>query len=529
MEALSELLQPQLQASPALRKVLRLVGELLIAEANRAEQSLSGPETGSALAVDNSVELKKAALPPTPREHVETVPLQIGDAAMPVVVTGSMDEIKRARLAASESSTRRAEVDGSRESFLDLAEIDLAQMERRCRLKAESCRSFAELRQAGLRTPEYQSGLQRRTELIELAKTMQPCFLWVYIPGASNPDDESLETIAGCYEALADAAALIRRLCDPESKARREQMESAMSLMAEANSALRVALESTWLTKPDIDQDQAHLWLRRETQEQRVFIARHMKVDDPADPYQHHDVRQRTAALVAELDAAAARAREISKLEKLIQYHAKMINGKGVSDHDLRKIGDAATALVLEGVAPTDRRWANLLPISALEVLASRDDLPSALRSAVLAIQSRREANEQVAERSTQETRKSYSAQVAQVRLLLEGKSLVMIGGEPYPEAMGRIAEAFGLEEVLWPEITEHGTSEPMRGPIFRPGVAMVCVLVKLAGHLHAANAREFARSADKPCLMLTGGYNPEQIAQAALDQASQRLANNDE
>lgn len=52
----------------------------------------------------------------------------------------------------------------------------------------------------------------------------------------------------------------------------------------------------------------------------------------------------------------------------------------------------------------------------------------------------------------------------------------------------------------------------------------MVVVIIKLTGHLHAEEAREYAEAAGKPCVLLSGGYNPEQVAMAILAQVSERL-----
>jgi hypothetical protein len=51
-----------------------------------------------------------------------------------------------------------------------------------------------------------------------------------------------------------------------------------------------------------------------------------------------------------------------------------------------------------------------------------------------------------------------------------------------------------------------------------------VLVLIKLTGHLHADEAQRYARAAGKPCVYLPAGYNPEQVAEALVQQAGERL-----
>ena len=47
---------------------------------------------------------------------------------------------------------------------------------------------------------------------------------------------------------------------------------------------------------------------------------------------------------------------------------------------------------------------------------------------------------------------------------------------------------------------------------------------VKLAGHLHTKEARDYAVDAGKPSVLLTGGYNPERVASEIMDQVANRL-----
>jgi hypothetical protein len=117
------------------------------------------------------------------------------------------------------------------------------------------------------------------------------------------------------------------------------------------------------------------------------------------------------------------------------------------------------------------------------------------------------------------------SERVAEVRGMLAGRRVVVIGGEARPEAVARIEEAFALAACDWVRLNEHGSGRAMAAPIAQPDTALVLVLIKLTGHLHADEAREYARAAGKPLVVLKAGYNPEQIAQAVLEQAALALA----
>jgi AmiR/NasT family two-component response regulator len=128
-------------------------------------------------------------------------------------------------------------------------------------------------------------------------------------------------------------------------------------------------------------------------------------------------------------------------------------------------------------------------------------------------------------DRGAESSQRRWSERVARARRLLEGRRLVVVGGEQRADASDRLTEAFGLSGVSWVELTEHGSGAAMRAPIAQPDTALVLVLVKLAGHLHVDDARRYAKAAGKPVVMLTAGYNPERVALAVLSQASAQLA----
>ena len=100
----------------------------------------------------------------------------------------------------------------------------------------------------------------------------------------------------------------------------------------------------------------------------------------------------------------------------------------------------------------------------------------------------------------------------------------MIIGGEPRQEAIDRISDAFLPSGVEWVQLSEHGSGDPMRAPIARQDTRLVLVLIKLTGHLHAEEARSYARQAGKSLVFLPAGYNPEQIAEQVLEQAHQKL-----
>jgi hypothetical protein len=508
LSALRQALRPYLHRSDATRRLASVVGRWLIAESEGASPAVpldpAGPIAAATPAPPPATAPPRAVvIAPARTGPLAIVPLRLGDTTITVPVRGAASDITRAV-----ESAERAE----RPDLPRPLPPDLALIRTRARLKAESCRVFIE-RRAAAGDPEREPPLVSRVaEMITEAKALPGCFLWVFFREKPQPADDGLRRIAECYDALADAAELVSELQSTDQSA---PTAESFRLLAEASSALRVALEKTWLTSPDADQDQAHAWLRAETDERGIFVPRHMRLDDPAEPSQAADLRRRVAAVLEQHRARQSAQKQAGKLLNQARYHAHQIVEKPPeeSGHDWSKLSAAITALAAAGIQPEDQRV-----LDAVASLRGREpaDADPLLRRA-LAPPPPEEPDEPMPERG-------WSERVAEVRGMLAGRRVVVIGGEARPEAVARIEEAFGLAGCDWVRLNEHGSGRAMAAPIAQPDTALVLVLIKLTGHLHADEAREYARSAGKPLVILKAGYNPEQIAQAVLDQAALSL-----
>lgn len=537
VDALSRLLQPQLARSPELRDVVAALGDWLIQEARRAGASAPASAQPPAAQVAQSTSQESAGLsaaaatpsrvigPPTPiRGPVQvvssaTVPLKIGDTLVHVPVEGTTQEIGRARQSALETLAR-AEAPPT----ADRTPIDLALMVKRSKLKAESCRLYIQRRAVASIVDDAE--LKRQMdEQIATAKATPNCFLWVFWRERAQPDDASLRKIALCYDALAAAADLVRRRDELYSGRRSDDEPVLLGLLAEASSALRIALKDSWLSDDDRDQADSHVWLRQETAQRRIFISRYMAIDDPADPFAAQTVIDRAAEARTRLEDQAGRVKSIKNLLGQVRYHAnQIVKAGGVEcEPHWRKITVAIKSLSDLGVPATDDRISEHLGAQAAGMIAQetpqdlRDQLGTAINAA-LTDDRDDESDEDVEQRAPSE-------RVLKVRSWLRGRRLVLIGGEPRPRAIQKLIDAFELADVDWVFLTEHGSGAPMRGPIERPDTAGVVVIIKLTGHLHADDAREYAARADKPLVLLKSGYNAEQIAHAFVEQVSDRFA----
>lgn len=504
--AIETLIEQWLKAHPESRVHIATIADRIGDLARRTEVQ---PERPGETPLPEPAEAPRPPIAPSPvpapvdipRQSSGYVPLKLGGGRpIHIRTEGTSDEIAAARLSAMEQESASARPAQEPPS--------LPLIQRRCSLKAQSCRFVIERRGApGERLAELN---ERVKALLTSAKATPNCFLWVLFPGPAQPGDEPLAVIASCYENLARAAALADRLGPTGEPADRRD---ALGLLAAAQSALRVALEQTWLTKPDRDQDDAYAYLSEATRSERIFLDRHMKRDDPADPADAASLAARIASLESHLQAAQDRRRRATTLVNAVRHHARIIadDPGGDHSHDWEKIGaklselDGTDSLGDSRLPDLLRPIAHCVPPHAAHVVSRvLGDDPAPADDA---------------------RPREYSPGVARVREFLRGGRVVLVGGERRDEAERRIRDAFDLAGLDWISLPEHSTAAPLEAPIRRADTRLVLVMIKLAGHHHIDAAAEVCARHAKPLVRLPAGYNPEQIAAQVLEQASERLA----
>jgi hypothetical protein len=517
--------------SPAVRALARELAVLVLEEADRlderaAEHDSSGAvETAGVLAPDDT------GLPPetTAASDSEAQPEALSRAVKPqqggMVEAAGGDGKEHAAETAGPADLAGAAIPASEPSTVATStlfphdEIALPLIAQRSRLKADACRLFVQ-RRAASGNPAAEASVQASMDqMIARAKSLPSCFLWVFWRGKEPPDDGQLEVIAQNYEALAESADLCDAIVRSSEGVEQSDVAKAFQMMAEASSALRQALRPAWLTEPDVDQNEAHKWLRQETQGRRIFIQRYMKVTDPADPRRAGTLREEIRRLRAGIEQRKVTVARVDELLKKVRYHVlRLVNGSG-DDHDCGRVNDGVEALLEHGIEPDDPRLRDALAGLTVESFPVETPPGAGVRAVFAARQgSLRSAVSQ------EQREPRWSARVLEARDLLKGSSIVVVGGDRRPEAVDRMQEAFGLNKVEWISLTEHGSAEPLRAPILRPDTRLVIVLARLTGHHHADEARDYARKADVPVVTMPGGYNPEQVAEQVLQQAGDRL-----
>ncbi|KQR10912.1 hypothetical protein ASF71_20705 [Deinococcus sp. Leaf326] len=111
---------------------------------------------------------------------------------------------------------------------------------------------------------------------------------------------------------------------------------------------------------------------------------------------------------------------------------------------------------------------------------------------------------------------------VQEVRGILQGRHIVLIGGVPDAAHRQAIMTSLGLAELDWIAADEyaHGTHAHAR---LTEQTALVVIAIRWMGHAHSA-LREVARAKGIPYVMHPGGLNPNSLAWQILQQTSRQL-----
>lgn len=397
--------------------------------------------------------------------------------------------------------------------------IDIPALIDRLWFKAKAARWAAERKRLLASHADYRLEIVPHDQDFRTKAKAKECSLWMLDSlGGQTTDSNGFEMIAACYETLAEAVAVARFFLERDT-AQTHEVERSLGLLAEAQSALRVATaESAGYT--DNDQKLIYRTLREVADERRIFLSAGMKLNNPVDPSEW-------AALAGEVHALHQKFIEREQAER---KKTKLLN----------KLNHKASEL-LSAVEPEADAWKGMIPVVeelvSLGVQPSRIEIREALLPIAHQLPAQTEASKafglvlQAMERyraksttaMTVSKVDSPSEEVRKVARLLAGKSLVIIGADRRPDAIKSIEKAFGLRSVEWIATSEHDSYRNFESYIARSNVAVVLLLIRWASHSFGEVASLCSRHGT-PLVRLPGGYNPNQIAAAILSQVSDRL-----
>ena len=235
---------------------------------------------------------------------------------------------------------------------------------------------------------------------------------------APTPYDLGLwEDVAGCFDVVAMVISLLRQVVVDVEK-NRGLFEQILDLAAEAQSALRMAVQAVD-AKPDNDQDKVFNWLRHTATEHQIFIRRFLRLDDPADPTNWHDLQERISDVDAQMEAIRKQEKQKANLLGKGKYHARRIlEGHGSAD-DWQKVVAAVDSLVNDGIPPSNSDIRDML-VPIIDDMPDEMEVPPGFQRVLGEID--RYLASQVP--PSPETVKEVSAEVQEVAKLLENRGL---------------------------------------------------------------------------------------------------------
>jgi hypothetical protein len=393
---------------------------------------------------------------------------------------------------------------------------DLVQLETRCRRKCDAASWAAErLRRAREGNVFQVENAPTDPMTVEWADRLTDSFYWLQSSPDSSPADISLlDNVGGCFEAVAEALTLVRTTLE-EHPGNQKVLERPLLLVAEAQSALRGAVQRLGATT-DSDQLEVFEWLKVIAARHHVYIKRFMRAEELADPAGWYE-------LLGRIESAAATSKQYrlppSQVDR-IRERLERVQGNKNCDENWLPLINVVDEIVAEGVPPSNREIRELL-LPLIDDLPAREDFPNGFRLVL------REIDRFLAARSAplrSTVAHEPSAEVKQAARLLDGKSIVLIGGNRRREAQESMRRALGLKDLVWIETKEHQAVDAFEPLIERADVALVLLAIRWSSHAFG-DVKQICDRHGKLLVRLPGGYNPNQVAAQILSQTSAQLS----
>ena len=366
-----------LRLAEATRPVEEPAGRPAGAEAQAQARPASAPDDPERTAAADAEPLQARADPPPP---LATKLLRLGSASMELEVPGSPESTAPAAPARGNAGGPMVPTrDHSSPATLPVGQdesLTLSIVAKRCRLKAEACRWIVS---GGRELLQARPPSMREEDLVRRARAFPRCFLWMLHEGARLTSDRGLERIAACYENAGAAAELVSDILHDERRVD-DLLPDAMRLLAEAQSALRVALAAAAIDREE-DQYAAFRWLRERAERHRIYVERHMRLDDPADPEASDDLEQRLERFRDGFEGWQRCEAERRKLLGKVRYHCKRLaGGDAVDPAEEWRTVLATVASLVEGGLPTSDVGLRDLLLPVMDRLPEEVEPPPAAR-----------------------------------------------------------------------------------------------------------------------------------------------------
>jgi len=410
---------------------------------------------------------------------------------------------------------------------------DLRLVARRCELKAEAARWCAERVELIEDAADYATEVQPRDhEIIRRAKELGDCFLWMSHPSAPEPERTSQwNELGSSFEVAAEAIGLLEQV-QSSSDEHPDLFEQALELAAESQCALRDAVGNVGYNGYDDDQRRLFLWLRQTASEQSIYLSRFMRLSDHAEPSNSGDLSRRIREVGERLTCRGEMGEEVrASVDTLLTQVRRF---EQCPDEEVEEAWSdiAATTVKLVDEHGLEKDHVELRGMldPLLDDAPEMDGLPQTFEDVLDAIDTYEPDEAEEVPHNGQATSISGSAydpaiseNVARVRQMLQGCSVVLIGGDARPQSKGALEQAFGLKQLLWVPSKRQEPSGDFRSYIDGEDVAMVLMAARWSSY-SLVDVQQYCEEVDKPLVRLNRGYAPDLVAGEILNQVGDSL-----
>lgn len=343
-------------------------------------------------------------------------------------------------------------------------------------------------------------------ELVRIGQRMQ-----ADIPGLYDSPQ-----LSAAYDAVVQGIncvdAVVKDSRNPTEPAKNNaELSQALHMLAKLQSAMRAAASP----HEDDRQVSVYRWLFQTAKEQSIFINRHMKIDDPADPARFPEWVEQIKAVRRKLDAP----RRLAKLFHKIEHELKLsVVDPDAWDAVFRGIEDL---IGTEKLAPSHIQLRETL-------MPHLDHLPVDLTPPECVQQVLRAIDDYVCtleqrQADVETPQGQQNPEVEELAQWLQGRAVVLIGGEVDQHAKARLERTFGLSELIWLAAHHEHSVERFAAPVQRADVALVMVVIRWMSHGHG-DVIQYCEPAGKPLVRLLGTTNPNRVAHDVLSQCGDVL-----
>lgn len=375
----------------------------------------------------------------------------------------------------------------------------------RMRLKASGCRLMT-----ALGTGWTNGDRQAKLDLIDAARELTTC-LWMCAPTFDVPDDPNvLLHLADCFDITADGIALLQDALASADK-NGVTLEDCLDLVGKAQIALRAAV-AVVNNRHDNDQNDLFLILREAAGLWRHYIPLKCVDGDSPTAEELPALRERIATMQKLLEQGRVFQERLATLKQQVAANPQ-------TTAQWRVVSNQVSRLVEEGMAPSNIQLREIL-LPTFEAIPECDEFNPHFNLVLREIDRYLESRPEIDDTLDQD---EPTAEVLQVRKLLEGRKLLLIGGSHRLAAKQKLKEAFALQDMIWLTTKPHDSYHDFKPKVYKSGVAVVLLAIRFSSHTFS-NTKKYCDKAGIPFVRLPAGYNRNQVAHQILDQCGPRL-----